>query len=220
MPFQPHHIFVCTSAGAPEAQALLDAGLLEGSGNTHPGQGTANRRFFFESGYLELLWVHDELEARSDLTAPTKLWDRWAGRGTAANPFGLCFSSARETEAAPAFPTRQYRPGYLPQGRCFYIADQMPLAEPEVFLLGWPQDQAPLAAEPKQHPLGLCRMRTVSIGLAEPDSISGTLRAISNAGLARIHRSTRPELIIEFTATQAVRQYLPGLGITLVGNPA
>ena len=53
---------------------LLAAGLAEGSPNTHPGQGTANRRFFFESGFLELLYVHDELEAQSDLSAPTQLW--------------------------------------------------------------------------------------------------------------------------------------------------
>lgn len=76
MTFHLHHIFVCTAVGAPEAKDLPDAGLVEGSPNTHPGQGTANRRFFFESGFLELLWVHDEREARSTFTTPTHLWDR------------------------------------------------------------------------------------------------------------------------------------------------
>jgi hypothetical protein len=42
------------SKGAPEAEALLRVGLREGAGNTHPGQGTACRRFFFENAYLEL----------------------------------------------------------------------------------------------------------------------------------------------------------------------
>jgi hypothetical protein len=28
----------------------------EDSSNTHPGQGTANRQFFFNNAYLELLW--------------------------------------------------------------------------------------------------------------------------------------------------------------------
>jgi hypothetical protein len=48
------HVFVMCSKGAPEAEALLRVGLREGAGNTHPGQGTACRRFFFENAYLEL----------------------------------------------------------------------------------------------------------------------------------------------------------------------
>jgi hypothetical protein len=34
--------------------------LTEGTPNIHPGQGTANRRFFFRNAMLELLWVNDE----------------------------------------------------------------------------------------------------------------------------------------------------------------
>jgi len=45
--FAIDHVFVMCSPGAPEAAALIRAGLTEGSANTHPGQGTANRRFFF-----------------------------------------------------------------------------------------------------------------------------------------------------------------------------
>ena len=39
------HIFVFTSAGAPEAESLIELGFEEGPGNVHPGQGTSNRRF-------------------------------------------------------------------------------------------------------------------------------------------------------------------------------
>ena len=74
------HVFVCTAVGAPEAEALVAAGFAEGSGNTHPGQGTACRRFFFENAFLELFWVHDEREARGPETAPTRLWERWRDR--------------------------------------------------------------------------------------------------------------------------------------------
>lgn len=126
-----HHVFVCTSVGAPEAETLLDAGFVEGSANTHPGQGTANRRFFFESGFLELLWVHDEREAKSATTAPTKLWDRWAERGKAASPFGLCFSSSRGLDSSLPFPTWAYRPSYLSDGRDILFADKLPLSEPD-----------------------------------------------------------------------------------------
>ena len=213
-----HHVYVCTSVGAPEAEVLLDAGLVEGSPNTHVGQGTANRRFFFESGFLELLWVHDEREAQSTLTASTRLWDRWAERGRAANPFGLCFSSVDGADSVLPFPSWAYRPGYLSDGRCILFADNLPLSEPEVFVLSWPQGQSSPESEPKRQPLGLCEMRSVSIGLPEPSSISGSLRAIRDAGLVRIHHSDSPGLVIEFTSQKEVQYSVPALGLSLIGR--
>lgn len=65
MAFELDHFFVWSDVNAPEADYLINAGLSEGPANVHPGQGTANRRFFFANGMLELLWVHDEAEARS-----------------------------------------------------------------------------------------------------------------------------------------------------------
>lgn len=116
------HIFVCTPVGAPESQALLDAGFIEGSRNVHPGQGTSNRRFFFEHGFLELLWVHDESEATSACTGPTCLWERWSMRDGQANPFGICFSLKSETELALPFPSWAYEPVYLPKGKRIHFA--------------------------------------------------------------------------------------------------
>lgn len=58
MTVELNHLFVCTAAGAPEAEALKAFGLTEGTPNTHPGQGTSNRRFFFRNAMLKLLWVH------------------------------------------------------------------------------------------------------------------------------------------------------------------
>jgi Glyoxalase-like domain len=213
-----HHVFACSSVGAPEAEDLLEAGLAEGSPNTHPGQGTANRRFFFESGFLELLWVHDEHEARSTLTAPTSLWDRWAARGAAANPFGLCFSSLDGVDSALPFPWVKYRPGYLPDDRYLLFADNLPLSEPEVFVLGWPQIQTPPKTEPRKHSLGLREMRSVSVGVVDPPSISNTLRAIRDAGLVKIHHSVAPELVVEFISQKEVQLSVSALGLSLIGR--
>jgi hypothetical protein len=49
------HVFIGCRPGAPEADSMLKRGFVEGSPNTHPGQGTANRRFFFDNFMLELL---------------------------------------------------------------------------------------------------------------------------------------------------------------------
>ena len=215
---QLHHILVHTSVGAPEAKDLLDAGLVEGSPNTHPGQGTANRRFFFESGFLELIWVHDDREAQSPLAAPTRLWDRWAERGRAANPFGICFSSSVGVNSILPFPSWAYRPNYLSDGRCMLFVDHLPLSEPEVFVLSWPQVQASPKAEPTRHPLGLCEMRSVSVGLPDPTSVSSSLRAVRDAGLVKVHHSATPEMVIEFTSQKKVQHEVPALGLSLVGR--
>ena len=47
----------------PIRRELTVIGFLEGSGNVHRGQGTANRRVFFENAMLELIWVCDEAGA-------------------------------------------------------------------------------------------------------------------------------------------------------------
>jgi hypothetical protein len=219
MALRLHHIFVCTSPGAPEAEALLDAGLVEGSPNTHSGQGTANRRFFFKSGFLELLWVHNEREAQSTLAAPTKLWDRWVARDKTTNQFGICFSSVKGVNSALPFPSWTYRPPYLSEGRCILFADNLPLSEPEVFVLSWPQAQLSPETEPTHHPFGLKEMRTVSVGLPAPASISSPLSSIREAGLVSVHQSIAPELVIEFTAEREVRHDVPTLGLSIVGRP-
>ena len=87
------HVFICCSVGAPEAAALQRLGLKESSPNTHPGQGTACRRFSFANAYLELLWVSDAEEARSDPVRRTRLWERWSGRRS---------SSTSASRSAPA----------------------------------------------------------------------------------------------------------------------
>lgn len=56
------HLFVCTAAGAPEAEEFLRCNLREAPANQHSGQGTANRRFSFANAMIELLWVSDTKE--------------------------------------------------------------------------------------------------------------------------------------------------------------
>src|SRR5271163_2159594 len=94
MPLEVDHACIACASGAPEGDALLRAGFVEGSANTHPGQGTANRRFFFENFMLELIWVADPAEAQSAQTRRTRLWDRCSRRESAVSPFGIVFRAA------------------------------------------------------------------------------------------------------------------------------
>lgn len=217
------HVFICTAAGAPEAQALIDAGLLEGSPNTHLSQGTTNRRFFFEHGFLELLWVHDEREARSPLTAPTRLWERWSQRDGTANPFGLCFApTTTETSRAPVpFETWPYQPRYLPQDKHIAFAQGTSLTEPELFALSWPPSPRPpsMPSQPTAHRLPLRALRAVSVGLAPVEPWSTPIKAAQQTGLISVHCAPAPELVLSFSAPTPIHLHIPALSITLVGQP-
>jgi len=123
MAIELDHIFVCTSAGAPEADRLLRFGLSEGPSNRHEGQGTANRRFSFKNAMLELFWVSSEKEARSDRTRRTLLWERWSGRGSVASPFGICLRPRDAQTDQASFPGWDYRPSYLPSPLAMQVAE-------------------------------------------------------------------------------------------------
>src|SRR4051794_29900522 len=107
------HFFVCTAPDGPEAERLIELGLIEGTPNRHPGQGTANRRFFFGNAFLELFWVVDPVEAQSSLVRRTGLWERWSRRGQGASPFGVGFRPVPGIGSAVPFPAWEYRPPYL-----------------------------------------------------------------------------------------------------------
>jgi hypothetical protein len=112
--YEIDHVFICTSIGGPEAQQLIDFGLIEGSRNHHPGQGTANRRVFFENAMLELLWVEDAEEARSEEVRRLGFWERWSQRALGASPFGICYRPTKDPTEPPPFESWTYRPQYAP----------------------------------------------------------------------------------------------------------
>lgn len=148
--FQLDHIFILTDVGAPAADKLVDFGLVEGQSNTHPGQGTANRRFFFQNVMLELLWVADAEELKaSDLSV---LWHR--EQSPVASPFGLCLRPGKTPTPEPPFPGWPYCPSYLPAPLQIWVGNNAnELAEPFLFYLSF--------GKPKASPPGQ-RFQTVS----------------------------------------------------------
>jgi hypothetical protein len=114
------HFFIHARPGAPEADLLVALGLVEGTPNVHPGQGTANRRFFFLNSMLELIYVRDESEAAGGAARELKMVER--AHSAAASPFGLVFR-ATSAEEPPPFPGRPYFAEYLPDGAHFHVGD-------------------------------------------------------------------------------------------------
>ncbi len=113
------HFFIMTAYGAPEGNRLKEIGLLEGTSNDHPGQGTANRRFFCANTTIELLYVRDREEAVTGVGKRLRFPER-ARDG--ASPFGLVVRIDANALDAP-FSNWHYQPDYFPAGLFFLIGD-------------------------------------------------------------------------------------------------
>jgi hypothetical protein len=211
------HVLILCDEGAPEAEALLRAGLREGSGNTHPGQGTACRRFFFANGYLELLWVRDVAEARSALARPTRLLDRWTMRRGGACPFGLIVRPGiDEIYIAPPFRTWRYTPPYLPEGMAIEIAEDVPLSEPEIFYLAFQRGRARGGAEPIDHAPPLTTIAQATISGPMPELLSDAARAVEKTGQVAFTRAADYAVTLAFCGAAGVSADLrPGLPLVL-----
>jgi hypothetical protein len=179
MAFELDHIFICTDVGAAVADALVACGFVEGSANTHPGQGTANRRFFFRNAMLELLWVYSLEETQSEPIRRTRLGDRWSGRQTGACPFGI---GLRPVAGDMAFASWAYRPPYLPPTVSIAVGmNSDVLTEPMIFQIpfGHRPDQLPVEkAQPLEHPIGLREITRVTLITPDPSPPSPELQML------------------------------------------
>ena len=114
------HAFILTEPDAPEAQRLSALGLREGNSNTHPGQGTSNRRFFLDNFTIELLFVNDSDEAANG--AGKRLGILTRSTDTNASPFRIVVR-VKDVETIPDFPSWKFFPDYFPDDWCFYVGE-------------------------------------------------------------------------------------------------
>src|SRR5262245_1583741 len=176
--FELDHLFVWASPGGPEADSLAEAGLTEGEPNTHPGQGTACRRYFFRNAFLELVWVHDPVEAQGESARPLGLWPRVAGRAAGASPFGLALRPCRPGDGSCPFPACEYRPAYLPAPLAIHVGRDVPPSEPLWFYMGFarrPDDPGWPRRQPLDHPAGvrvITNVRLAGPGLGRPSEVA------------------------------------------------
>jgi len=125
MPLLLDHIFIITAPGAAVAEHLIEFGLNEGTTNTHPGQGTSNRRFFLNDFTLELVYVSDANEAASGAGKGLGILPR--SDDTKASPFGIVVRVADKHEK-PDFPSWQYFPDYFDGKMCFHVGENSDLS--------------------------------------------------------------------------------------------
>ncbi len=133
MDLELDHVFILVEQGAKVADRLLERGFQEGPRNTHPGQGTANRRFYFANGMLEFIWVRDFDEARQGPGQGLRFSER--ATDPIASPFGIVFVPGTDpVSPTMPFPGWHYQPAYFPPPRGFHVGANSPhIAEPLCF---------------------------------------------------------------------------------------
>jgi hypothetical protein len=210
------HVFIFCSVGGSEADALTRLGLKEGSANTHPGQGTACRRFFFSNAYLELAWVSDPLEAQAEAARPTRLWERWSMRGDEACPYGIVFRPTDDAVGTQApFASWSYRPQYMPVEVSIDVAKETPLAGPEFFYFGFQRGRARSGQEPVDHGLPIRSLTGVTVWRPAGGD-SKAARALQAAGLVAFHDADGYLLELRFDdASSGSADLRPALPLTL-----
>jgi glyoxalase-like protein len=210
------HIFICSAPGAPAADRLRQFGLTEGSPNRHPGQGTACRRFFFRNFMLELLWVEDASDARSEQSRRTKLWDRWSAAASGASPFGIILRPEAGSGEPCPFASWEYRPATMPD-LVLQIASGTSLEEPMwCYLEGGrpPAEARPDRRQPLEHPASVREMTGVRL-LCPPLLEGSVTRAMADAKIIAVGTGAEHLLELEFDGGQAAMDFRPDLPLIL-----
>jgi Glyoxalase-like domain len=199
------HVFIGCTNGAAEGDALLRLGFVEGSSNTHPGQGTANRRFYFDNFMLELLWVADPDEARNENTRRTRLWERCVAQDGQVSPFGIVFRSTRTPPPPAPFATWAYTPMYLPPSLSMQVAEGTSLQEPELFYLPFLRRASARHTEPVAHTPPIRQICGLSAGVRAQSALSAASRCVEQLGLVSYFQATQPLLEIFFDGPAGMR---------------
>ena len=99
---------------------LTEFGLVEGTRNDHPGQGTANRRYPLANTFLELLYIRDAEEAMNGPAGGLRCVERLAADN--GSPFGIVVRSTDDSNDEP-FPGWRYHPQYFNADQYFQVGE-------------------------------------------------------------------------------------------------
>jgi len=218
------HIFIITEPGAAVAEQLADIGLVEGSRNVHPGQGTSNRRFFLYGFTIELLYVSDVQEAINGAGKRLGIVQRW--RDVEASPFGIVVRNvgaanvANDTKATsaktpPPFPGWQYVPDYFDGKMAFLIGENSELLK-EPLCICMPPSLAKPSPVPSEYANPDWQLTALEIDLPT-DGPSGTLRHFAAIDKLELNVGKPHKMTMKFNnnATGSFENLFPYLPLVL-----
>ncbi|MEA2047355.1 MAG: VOC family protein [Campylobacterota bacterium] len=184
------HIFIFVNS-KEEADALVDFGMTEGSGNVHRGIGTVNRRFFFENFYLEILWVENESEAKS--VSEIGIWERSNYKSSGYSRFGLCLKNRDDTDSIFENSIK-WEPMFLSKGEYVNILtnEKMP------WIFRFPVNRRKdLSEEPTFHKSGIEQLSKAIFNLSKKE-FGDKLDLISDNSIIEFEKVGTNSLILEF----------------------
>ncbi|MBX2823119.1 MAG: VOC family protein [Gammaproteobacteria bacterium] len=220
---KPDHLFIGTHKIEEALAAVCECGFVPGSSNRHPGQGTANRRFFFRNLMLELLYVEDAAEAahpRNHLLRLPQRCAAHAGAGSVAgagagaapappiSPLGVCFRPVDSARQEPLFEAHRYTPGYLPPELHINVASEDCPADPLWFHLPFATDDMVFGkqeVEPLEHGTGVSRVTSIEVQIASSE-LSVTARIADSVPGLHVCCGDEPLLTLEFDQRQNAQQ--------------
>lgn len=193
---QIDHIFVFSKNKGIEADELVKFGFQEGSSRIHQGQGTTNRKFYFENFFLEILWVCNEKEIKSEPLAKTELWERSKFETSGYSPFGLCLKNTEDTDKI--FRRSQvYQPAYFLKGFSIdFISSDKKKELPWLFRLPF-RDKQNQSDEPIDHKNQIKKLTKAIFGLTNP-KISEELVSVFQSADIDFQMSDELFLTLEF----------------------
>ena len=168
---------------------------------------------------LELLWVHDAVEAQNTRTRPTHLWERWQGRRGDASPFGICLRPQHAEPATLPFPAWTYEPAYLPAPRVIHMGENSAIiAEPLLFYLAFGQRPDTAGARyPMTHAIGFQEITALRLQGLQQAPMSPALQAMVQSGVMTWSAGLQHHMEIGFDGeTQGkVIDFRPALPLSL-----
>ena len=172
MAIQLDHCFILTEPGAPQADFLVDIGMVEGTTNDHPGQGTANRRFFFENTALELLYIRDAEEAMNGPASRLRCVEQGAESG--ASPFGIVVRRTDDSADDP-FPGWRYFPQYFGADKYFQVGENSNVLEEPLCICMPIMPPAPSGQPPPREPFTRVTELRISVPVNRPSAVLETV---------------------------------------------
>lgn len=203
------HIFIFVT-DRQDVDDLVKFGFMEGSGRTHQGIGTANRRIFFENFYLEFLWVTNETEARS--FDRLGIWQRSNFRENDFSPFGLCLENTKDSD--DIFKNSlKWHPEFLQSNDHVDIitSSNMP------WIFRFPPNRKPKnTEEPRAHQLCVKKLTKAVLRLKKLE-LRDVLTKIETSSLVEFESAERNMLVLEFdNKRQNKHRYFKNLNLKLV----
>ena len=165
MAIELDHFFILTDKEASLSKQISSIGLIEGTRNNHPGQGTANRRFFLPNSTLELIYVRDVNEALHGRGSRLRFVERISN--PISSPFGLIAKAAIDSKDTP-FPGWHYYPEYFGDDQYFHVGENSDLLE-EPLCVCMPSNLSRPEIPPKsENPLWVLTELRISVPVIQP----------------------------------------------------